>query len=33
VRALQAYKSDAKVSLEQWSDWAKIRCPVLVIHG
>jgi pimeloyl-ACP methyl ester carboxylesterase len=33
VRALQAYKLDAQNSLEQWRDWNKVRCPVLVIHG
>ena len=33
VRALQAYKRDAETSLEQWDEWKKIRCPVLLIHG
>jgi pimeloyl-ACP methyl ester carboxylesterase len=33
VRALQAYKSDAQVSFEQWDDWGRLRCPVLLIHG
>jgi pimeloyl-ACP methyl ester carboxylesterase len=33
VRALQAYKQDAKESLEQWNHWQRIHCPVLVIHG
>ena len=33
VRALQAYKLDAQKSLVQWTDWNKLRCPVLVIHG
>jgi pimeloyl-ACP methyl ester carboxylesterase len=33
VRALQAYKEDAKESLQQWHHWKKIRCPVLLIHG
>jgi pimeloyl-ACP methyl ester carboxylesterase len=33
TRALQAYKVDAQESLDQWRLWAKIRCPVLLIHG
>lgn len=33
VRALQAYRQDARTSLDQWKRWARIRCPVLVIHG
>lgn len=33
VRALQAYRSDAGANLDQWSDWQRVRCPVLVIHG
>ena len=33
VRALQAYRVDAQESLDQWSLWKKVRCPVLLIHG
>jgi pimeloyl-ACP methyl ester carboxylesterase len=33
VRALQAYRRDAQESLDQWKTWARVRCPVLVIHG
>jgi pimeloyl-ACP methyl ester carboxylesterase len=33
VRALQSYRRDAQKSLDQWSLWAKVRCPVLLIHG
>jgi pimeloyl-ACP methyl ester carboxylesterase len=33
VRALQAYRGDAQVSLDQWKLWGRVRCPVLLIHG
>jgi pimeloyl-ACP methyl ester carboxylesterase len=33
VRALQSYRADAQESLDQWSLWKKVRCPVLLIHG
>jgi pimeloyl-ACP methyl ester carboxylesterase len=33
VRALQAYRVDARESLDQWSLWRKVKCPVLLIHG
>ena len=33
VRALQAFRTDAKESLDQWSLWRRIKCPVLLIHG
>jgi pimeloyl-ACP methyl ester carboxylesterase len=33
ARALQAYKHDAQESLDQWTHWRKVRCPVLLIHG
>ena len=33
VRALQAYRADAKESLDQWALWKRVRCPVLLIHG
>ncbi|HEX7606958.1 MAG TPA: alpha/beta hydrolase [Usitatibacter sp.] len=33
VRALQAFRADAQESLDQWRQWKKIHCPVLLIHG
>ncbi|MSQ72596.1 MAG: alpha/beta hydrolase [Betaproteobacteria bacterium] len=33
VRALQAYRRDAQLSLRQWELWAMIRCPIMLIHG
>ena len=33
IRAMQAYRKDAQTSLRQWNHWAKVRCPVLLIHG
>ena len=33
VRALQAYRRDAQKSLHQWEQWARVRCPILLIHG
>jgi len=33
IRAMQAYRDDAQKSLRQWQHWAKVRCPVLLIHG
>ncbi len=33
VRALQAYRADAQVSLDQWALWRKVKAPVLLIHG
>ena len=33
VRSLQAFRTDAQESLDQWRQWAKIHCPVLLIHG
>jgi pimeloyl-ACP methyl ester carboxylesterase len=33
VRALQSFRTDAQESLDQWRQWQKIRCPVLLIHG
>jgi pimeloyl-ACP methyl ester carboxylesterase len=33
VRALQAFREDARHSLDQWGLWEKVRCPVLLIHG
>jgi pimeloyl-ACP methyl ester carboxylesterase len=33
IRAMQAYRRDARTSLRQWGSWAKLRCPILLIHG
>ncbi len=33
VRALQSYRADARESLDQWTLWRRIKCPVLLIHG
>ena len=33
VRALQAFRHDARTSLDQWALWRRVRCPVLLIHG
>ena len=33
VRALQAYRSGARTSLEQWAQWRDVNCPMLLIHG
>lgn len=33
MRAMQAYRHDAQHSVSQWDLWAKVRCPVLVLHG
>lgn len=33
VRALQSYRADARESLDQWSLWRRIKCPVMLIHG
>lgn len=32
-RAMQAYRDEAATSLDQWAAWARIRCPVLLLHG
>lgn len=32
-RALQAYAESAVESLDQWEDWQRLACPVLVVHG
>lgn len=32
-RAMQAYKRDAARALDQWNEWNRLRCPVLLIHG
>ena len=33
LRALLAYRAEARHSLDLWDDWAAVRCPVLLIHG
>lgn len=33
LRALLAYRADARSSLDMWDDWARLTCPVLLIHG
>lgn len=33
LRALLAYRAEARSSLDLWEDWAKVKCPVLLIHG
>ncbi|MGF1476124.1 MAG: alpha/beta fold hydrolase [Geminicoccaceae bacterium] len=32
-RALAAYRSVAGEDHDQWQDWHRLRCPVLVVHG
>lgn len=32
-RALLAYQRDAQHSLDQWAQWSRIACPVLLVHG
>lgn len=33
LRAMQAYRRDAAAGLDQWDQWSRIDCPVLLIHG
>ena len=33
LRALLAYRAEARSSLDLWDDWAEVKCPVLLIHG
>ena len=33
LRALLAYRADAQTSLDMWDDWARLECPILLIHG
>ncbi|MBL8318465.1 MAG: alpha/beta hydrolase [Burkholderiaceae bacterium] len=33
VRALQAYRLSARRSLQQWTQWRHVHCPILLIHG
>jgi pimeloyl-ACP methyl ester carboxylesterase len=32
-RAMLAYRDEAGMSVDQWDDWAQVRCPVLLLHG
>jgi pimeloyl-ACP methyl ester carboxylesterase len=32
-RAMLAYRDEASMSVDQWDDWARVRCPVLLLHG
>lgn len=33
IRAMQAYRRDAAAGLDQWAEWSRIECPMLLIHG
>jgi pimeloyl-ACP methyl ester carboxylesterase len=33
VRALQAYRAQARTSLQQWQQWKSVNCPILLVHG
>ena len=33
LRALLVYRAEARSSLDLWSDWVRLECPVLLIHG
>ena len=33
LRALLAYRAEAANSLDLWDDWARVNCPVLLLHG
>ncbi len=33
VRAMQAYRNGAQRDVEQWKQWERVQCPVLLIHG
>jgi pimeloyl-ACP methyl ester carboxylesterase len=33
VRAMQAYRRSAQRSVQQWEQWQRVSCPVLLIHG
>ena len=33
LRALLAYRTEARGSLDMWNDWSRVKCPVLLIHG
>lgn len=33
IRALQCYRDGAAQDHDQWDDWQRIECPVLLVHG
>lgn len=33
IRAMLAYREEARQSLDLWRDWEKVQCPTLLIHG
>ena len=33
LRCLLAYRKSANSSLNQWSEWNEVQCPVLLLHG
>jgi pimeloyl-ACP methyl ester carboxylesterase len=33
LRAMQAYRNEAHLDVEQWAAWERLRVPVLVLHG
>jgi pimeloyl-ACP methyl ester carboxylesterase len=33
ARAMQAYSREARRSVQQWRQWEKVNCPILLIHG
>ncbi|HYH17072.1 MAG TPA: alpha/beta hydrolase [Azospirillum sp.] len=33
IRALQAYRDEASHDHDQWDDWQRIGCPILLVHG
>ena len=30
---MMAYRQDAQHSLDQWPEWDRLRCPVMLLHG
>ena len=33
IRALQRYRDDAASDHDQWDDWQRIDCPIMLVHG
>jgi pimeloyl-ACP methyl ester carboxylesterase len=33
IRALQRYRDEATSDHDQWDDWQRIDCPILLVHG
>jgi pimeloyl-ACP methyl ester carboxylesterase len=33
TRAMQAYSREARRSVQQWRQWERVNCPILLIHG